>query len=150
MVTPRCVPTESMIEFNLPKPGGRLHVRAWADDGKHVKQVSLFFSGSAWNSIHFVSTDFRIRDVESQRTAAAASVTAYRSNDIAKLTTEPYLAAPERRGLSRFQVQVRMDAPLPDDFELLSPAVVIDGEEIVFPPIRFEKKTWLGISPLNC
>ena len=150
VVTPRCVPTESIVEFNLPNTNGRLHVRAWADNGKHINQISLFFSGKAWNTIQFTSTNFQIHDIEKHVIIDASSVLAYRSDSTSNLTTEPYLAPPERPGLFRFHVQINSSDPLPSNFELLSPSIVVDGEIIIFPSIRFEQKQWIGISPLNC
>jgi len=144
------VPTESIVELDLPDTNGRLHVRAWADNGKYVNQIVLFFSGKAWREIHFTSTDFRIRDLDENSTLRASSVTAYKADNIASLTTEPYLAPPERPGLPRFHVQIRSDRPLPNNFELLSPTIVIDGEEMKFPVMQFKKKQWMGISPFNC
>jgi hypothetical protein len=145
-----CVLTESIVEFNLPDANGRLHVRAWADNGKYVNQVSLFFSGKAWREIHFTSADFLIRDVENHSTLNASSIIVYKADGIFNLTTEPYLAPPERSGLFRFHVQINVSRPLPNNFELLSPPIAIDGEEIVFPIIRFERKQWIGVSPFNC
>ena len=150
LLTPHCVPTESIVEFHLPDDNGCLHIRAWANNGKHVHQISLFFSGKGWNTLHFTSTHFQIRDIENHVLIDASSVLAYKSDSIDSLTTEPYLAPLERPGLSRFHVQINSSDPLPDRFELLSPSIVLDGEVIVFPPIRFEQKYWFGISPLNC
>jgi hypothetical protein len=150
LLTPHCVPTESIVEFNLPDANGRLHIRAWANNGKHVHQISLFFSGKGWRMLHFTSTHFQIRDIGNHAFLDIASVLAYKSDSITDLTTEPYPAPPERTGLSRFHVQINSSDPLPDRFELLSPSIVIDGDAIVFPPIRFEQKHWFGISPLNC
>jgi hypothetical protein len=150
ILTPHCVPTESIVEIDLPKANGPLRVRAWADNGTHVNQVDLLFNGKAWKWIHFTSTRFRIRDLDRGVTVDASSVLALRSDGLPKLTTEPYRAPPERPGSFRFGVQINSSVPLPARFELLSPPVVIDGREIVFPPIRFEQQQWLGISPLNC
>ena len=150
VLKPHCVPTESIVEFNLPNINGRLHVRAWADNGNHVNQIALFFSGKAWREIHFTSTDFRIRDFEEKSILTASSVLAYKADSIGNLTAEPYFAPPVRPWLSRFQVQINSNRPLPNSFELLSPTIVIDGEEIKFPVIRFEQKQWIGISPFNC
>jgi hypothetical protein len=150
VLKPHCVPTESIVEFNLPNANGRLHVRAWADNGKYVNQIALFFSGKAWREMHFTSTDFRIRDLEGNTILSASSVMAYKADGIVSLTAEPYLAPPERPGLARFHVQINSHRPLPNSFELLIPAVVIDGEEMTFPVLRFEQKQWLGISPFNC
>ena len=77
-------------------------------------------------------------------------VLVYRSDSTSNLTTEPYMAPAERLGVSRLHVQVNSSDPLPRNFELLSPSIVVDGEIITFPSIRFEQKQWLGISPLNC
>ena len=150
VLTRQCVPTESIVEFNLKSTNGRLHIRAWAENGKPKNQINLFFSGKTWNEIHFTSTNFQIHDIEKKVIISASSVLAVRSDGITKLTTEPYWAPPERPGLFRFNVQINFSEPLPTNFELLSPSIVIDSEEVVFPSIRFEQKQWLGISPLNC
>lgn len=145
-----CVPTESIVEFNLPGANGHLHVRAWAENGKYVNQIALFFSGKAWREIHFTSAAFQIRNLEENTISSASSIVAYKADAITNLTPEPYTAPPEKPGLARFQVQVNSDHPLPKRFELQSPTIVIDGQEILFPAIRFEQKQWMGISPLNC
>jgi hypothetical protein len=150
VLTRHCVPTESIIEFNLPNTNGRLHVRGWADNGKNINQINLFFSGREWNEIHFVSTDFQIHDIEKNIIVAASSVRTYKADGISNLTTDPYLAPPERPGLFRFHLQINSSNQLPRNFELISPSIVIDGEEIVFPPIHFEQKLWIGVSPFNC
>ncbi|MEZ5540566.1 MAG: hypothetical protein R3F42_00830 [Pseudomonadota bacterium] len=150
LVRPRCVPTDYMIDFALPQNGGRLHVRAWADNGGHVHQIALFFSGNSWNELHFTSTRFRIRDVERHETNDATSVIAYKSEGIGRLTVDPYIAPPERLGISRFHIQINSADPLPAIFDLLSPSLVLDGKEIEFPSIHFEQKRWVGISPFNC
>ena len=150
VLTPRCVATESIVEFNLPDTKGRLLVRAWANNGKHINQISLFFSGKAWNTIQFTSTNFQIYDIEKHVIIDASSVLAYRSDSTSNLTTEAYLAPPERPGLFRLHVQINSSDPLPSNFELLSPSIVVDGVKIKFPSIRFEQKRWFGTSPLNC
>ena len=48
------------------------------------------------------------------------------------------------------EIQITLTDKLPDNFELLSPSIVIDDEEIEFPAIHFENKLWVGISPFNC
>jgi hypothetical protein len=150
VLTPHCVPIESIVEFNLPITNGRLQVRAWADNGKHINQVSLFFSGKAWNMIQFTSTNFHIHDIEKNVIIDASSVLAYGSDSISNLTTESYLVPPERPKLFRFHVQINSSDPLPSNFELLSPSIIVDGEKITFPSIRFEQQLWFGISPFNC
>ena len=145
-----CVPTPSIVEFELAGNKGSLRIRALADRGKHVNQVSLNFHGRAWSEVHFTSTDFRLRDGAMHLVAGASSVLADTRDGTSPLTTEPYQAPPERPGLSRFDVQIRFSDPLPDTFELLSPPIVIDGRQVDFPPILFQRSTWVGISPFNC
>ena len=150
IVTPRCVPTESVVEFDLPGAGGPVHARAWANNGRYVNQIDLLFTGKRWKELHFTSTRFQIHDLDKDLFFDASSVLALRPDGLPKLTAEPYRAPPERPGLFRFGVQINSSAPLPDRFELIVPPVVIDGEESAFPTIRFEQKQWLGVSPLNC
>lgn len=111
-----CITIESIVEFNLPNINGRLHVRAWADNGKYVNQIALFFSGKAWREIHFTSSNFQIRNLEDNSILSALSVMAYKADSIVSLTTEPYLAPPEKPGVPRFQVQINSRRPLPNSF----------------------------------
>ncbi|MCB1614680.1 MAG: hypothetical protein KDI30_01575, partial [Pseudomonadales bacterium] len=150
VTTPHCVPAESIIDFQLGEGEHRLQVRALADNGDTVHQVALFFGGNHWRSIHFFDTGFVIRDLESHVIITPSSLLAYKVDSIEPLTVEPYLAPAGRPGLSRFSVQINTAEPLPDNFELQSPPAVVDGEQIAFPPIRFERKVWAGISPFNC
>ena len=69
-----CVPTESIVEFNLPGANGHLHVRAWAENGKYVNQIALFFSGKAWREIHFTSAAFQIRNLEENTISSTSSI----------------------------------------------------------------------------
>ncbi len=150
VLTGHCIPTDSAIEFKLPSHNSHIRVRVWADNGDEIKQVSIFFSGEGWNEIHFTSANFQIHNIENNTITVPSSVIAYKTDGFSNVFTEPYLAPPERPGAFRFQIQINSKNPLPNSFELLSPTIVIDGEDIEFPPIRFDKKQWIGISPLNC
>ena len=122
----------------------------WANDGKNINQVSLFFSGAGWTDINFTSTDFRVLDLDRNVKINISSINAHSQDGFNKLQTKPYTAPPKNIGIPRFTVQVRLPDPMPKNFKLSSPTIVIDGEEMKFPSILFEQKTWVGVSPLNC
>ena len=147
--TPSCVPTESLVDFTVGNGRVQLPIRAFADDGKYVRQVALFFSRGSWKTFHFVSTDFRIHDLDKNITIQPAAVRVFSEHGMAPLTTAPF-SLPDAKQPIRFNVQITLPGRMPDNFELLSPSIVIDGEEMAFPPMRFERKVWTGISPLNC
>lgn len=147
----RCVPTESNIEF----PVGPLNVGAYAVEGQRDVIATLTLPTQpapnatgqpAWRSLRFSSGDFAIRDLDRNTVHKALRVRAFR-NDQSDSLTAPYHANP---GRSYFWVDVYVPNPAPKNFELSSPPLVIDGQEWPIPVLRFERKTWAGISPFNC
>ena len=147
--TPTCVPTESLIDFTIGNARVQLPIRAFVDDGKYVRQVSLFFSRGSWKSFHFSTTEFLIHDLDTNTTIRPAEVRVFSEHGMDPLTTAPF-TLPEAGQPIRFHLQLKLPGKMPDNFEVLSPSIVIDGEEMPFPPMRFERKVWTGISPLNC
>jgi len=147
-----CVPVESLLDLEIKNTHKSIEIRAWADDGKHINQVYIGFSGELWSNINFTSTDFKVIDLDRNITIEILSVFADKHDGFTKLNTEPYTAPHLRAGLQipRFSVQIRLPDPMPKNFELSIPSVVIDGDEIELPTIRFERKVWVGISPFNC
>ncbi len=141
-----CVPTESIVEF------GALPMQASASDGNNALFVSLSLPSkrptqTAWQTFHFATPDFRVRDLESGATVEGLSVRVLRDDGSDSLL-EPY--RPPRPSGWLYSVDVKLPGPPSAKFELLIPALVIDGHEVRYPPIRFERKTWVGISPFNC
>ena len=147
-----CVPVESLLDLEIKNAKKSVKIRAWADDGKYINQVYLGFSGGLWSNIKFTSTDFKVIDLDKNITIDSVSVFADKHDGFSKLNTEPYTAPDVRAGLQvpRFSVQVRLPDPMPKNFELSIPSILIDGDEIELPTIRFERKVWVGISPFNC
>jgi hypothetical protein len=146
--TPHCVPTESLMDFTLGSRH-RLPIRVLADDGPHVRQVALFFKRGSWNRFHFVSADFRIRDLDKQVMIRPAAVRLFTEKGIEPLTAAPF-AVPATDKPVLIHMQITLPGNMPDRFDVLSPDIVIDGEQIPFPVMHFERKTWMGISPMNC
>ena len=145
---PRCVPTKSLLDFTVRNNHGYMPIRTLADNGTHVHQVALFFSKGSWEKFHFSSTDFWIYDLDKKIKIRPSSVRTYSENGFRPLTTEPYSMKDGKLPVS--EIQITLTDKLPDNFELLSPSIVIDDEEIEFPAIHFENKLWVGISPFNC
>lgn len=146
---PRCVPTKSLVDFTIGNSRKYLLIRALSDNGKHVHQVALFFSDGSLEKFHFASTDFRIFDLDKKIMLRPSSVVAYLKSGQGALTTEPYYLK-AGKGPVLLSVQINVPGMLPANFKLLSPSIVIDGEEIALPVIHFERKVWVGISPFNC
>jgi hypothetical protein len=150
-----CVPTESLLDFEIKNTQSRVKIRASARDRRRTNLVYLGFSGNLWSSINFTSTDFMIRDLEKNITIRSLSVYAHKHDGYDPLSTEPYFAPPnspisQAANLPRFSVDIKFAEPMPRYFELIGPSILINDEEIEFPSIRFEKKLWIGVSPLNC
>ncbi len=141
-----CVPTESIVEF------GPLPLQAVANEGNNALFISLSLpwrrpAQTAWQTFHFTTPEFRVRDLDSGASIEGVSVRVLRDDNSDSLV-EPY--RPQRPGGWRYSVDVKLPGPPPKKFELLIPPLVIDGHEVRYPPIRFERKTWVGISPFNC
>ncbi len=141
-----CVPTESIVEF------GALPMLASVIEGNNGWFVVLSLPArrpaqQMWQTFHFTTPDFRVRDLDSGVTVERLSVSVLR-DDRWDSPVEPY--RPPRPGGWLYSVDVKLPGPPPEKFELLIPALVIDGHEVRYPPIRFERKTWMGISPFNC
>ncbi|ABM03709.1 hypothetical protein Ping_1939 [Psychromonas ingrahamii 37] len=145
------VPTVSLLDIVIGSPHQSVHIRAWANDGEHKNIVYIGFSGCAWNNINFTSTDFKVIDLDNNIAINVLSVFANKHDSFKKLNTIPY-AAPHKTlpGMTRFSIDIQLPNPMPKKFELLSPLLIIDGEKITLPTIRFEQQVWVGISPLNC
>jgi hypothetical protein len=141
-----CVPTESIVEF------GALPMQASIIEGNNGWFASLSLpskrpSPPAWKTFHFATPDFQMRDLDTGVTTGGLPVRVLR-DDKSDSPVEPY--RPPQTGGWLYAVDVKLPGPPPEKFELLMPALVIDGREVRYPPIRFERKTWMGISPFNC
>lgn len=143
-----CVPTASLLDFTLRNSHGHLPIRALADNGSYVNQIALFIFKGNWKTFRFSSTDFRIYDLDKKIILHPAEVRTFSEKGMHPLTTDPYVIENEKLPIS--EIQITLTEMLPEHFELLSPSIIIDGEEIEFPIIRFEHKVWVGISPFNC
>jgi len=144
----RCVPTKSLLDFTVRNSHEYMPIRTFADNGSYVHQVALFFSKGPWEKFYFTSTDFRIYDLDKKIMIRPSSVLTYSENGFRPLTAEPYSMKDGKLPVS--EIQITLADKLPANFELVSPSIVIDEEEIEFPTIHFERKVWVGISPFNC
>lgn len=141
-----CVPTESIVEF------GTLPFQASVIEGQNAWYVVLGLPAKkppqlTWRTFHFGASNFRTRDPVSGITTSELSISVLR-DDKSESVVEPY--SPTRPGAWLYSIDVKLPSPPPDKFELLIPPVVLDGKEIQFPPIHFERKLWVGISAFNC
>ena len=143
VVTAHCVPTQSNIDFQV----GSLPIRARANEGQNGTIVSLTPSASSWKTFHFTTTNFAVRNLDSGVTIRNLLVRVMR-HDKSDLITEPYHVQTEKGHY--YWLDVYLPRPTPENFEILSPSIMLDDKEFKFPPIRFERKVWVGISPFNC
>ena len=146
-----CIPTESLLDIIIRSTHGSINIRSWAADEKNINTIYLGFSGKGWSRINFTSTDFKVIDLDSKLTINALSVFAHMHDGFKELNTELY-AVPQKNltGTPWFSINIRLPDPMPNNFELSSPPLIIDGEKIKIPTIRFEKKVWVGVIPFNC
>lgn len=142
-----CMQVKSVIEF------GQLPLQVLvqrAANGSLVGSVKLPMQKPyhpAWQSFYFKTSKFYVRDSANGPKKPVKSVKVFR-NDQVKSMLEPYYST---TGKHWFYF---IDIVLPDmdgkGFDLFLPPVVIDGHERHYPPIHFEKKVWVGLSPFNC
>lgn len=142
----RCVPTESIVEF------GALPMQASVIEGHRAWEIALGLRPMktlqpTWQTFHFATSDFYVRDLVSGITTNSLPISVLR-DDKSSSAIEPYRMAGRGQGL--FTIYVELPGRPPERFEFLLPPLLIDGKEVRFPPIRFERKVWTGISPFNC
>lgn len=142
----RCVPTESIVTF------GALPIEARVVEGRDNWYLMLDIDpqGAAvprWQSFRFGTGDFRIRDLDTGVIVKGLSVAVRRDDETASVLERYRRPA---SGRIAYAVEIGVPGTPPRRFELLLPTAEIDGVETVFPPVRFERRTWVGISPFNC
>ena len=149
VVAVSCVPTESRVEFSLDN----LSISAITNITRRTNEltVSLFLNPLTGQRIHFSSDQFKVRDIERGIQIIDTSIFASRIDGI-KSPSTPFPADDSRISPLGFNFSVHISFPDTniESFELVSPPIIIDGIETIFPVIRFQRKTWVGVSPLNC
>jgi hypothetical protein len=145
-----CIPTNSRVKFSIEN---MLQIDANAFFNRRTKQLTIVldlvhFPG---HKVFFSSDQFKVNDIQKGSSISGVSVSASRSDGI------EYLGKPlptEDKSISPLDFNFSVYISFPDMdiglFELLSPSIFIDGTEIEFPTIQFDRKIWMGISPLNC
>ena len=139
-----CVPLPADVLFRV----GPLPVRARVMEGYRSTYIAVRLgadsasageSGPSWQTFHFTSDRFVVRDLERKvDTTFDGLMNADRAQPVTTPTATPYW------------LEVHLPKPVPARFELVSPSLVVDGKELPFPAIRFTRKLWVGISPFNC
>lgn len=146
-----CVPTESNLVFQV----GPLWVHAVANQAMNGVIVNLDLSSqsfrarqplASWRTFHFNEGGFSVRDLDSGATTQNLQARVFRQ-DKSNTLSDPYRL---QAGQGSYWVDVYLPNPPPERFLLLGPSIVIDGLEMQFPPLRFERKVWVGVSPFNC
>lgn len=142
LTTGHCVPLPRAVVFQV----GPLPVRALLGAGARTTYVDLRLgdradlpdaAAASWQSYHFTADRFLMRDLA--RDTLSGPLTRFTSSpDVTETSTQPRW------------VEVRIPKPLPARFEFISPPIMVDGQSLPFPVIRFEKTLWMGISPFNC
>ena len=141
-----CVPTKSIIEF------GTLPLQVSLVEGNNGWSVIMGLPvkrppHTSWQTFHFTSSNMQLRNLDNGELITLQQAFVLRDDDSNSIIT-PY--RPLRPGRWLFTVDMKLPTPPPNEFELLVPSMVIDGHEVHFPPIHFERKMWMGISPFNC
>ena len=93
----------------------------------------------SWQTFHFTSDRFLVRDL-----ARNVDMT---FDEVMNRAQSLPVTAPT---IVPYWLEIHLPKPVPASFELISPPIVVDGQEYPFPPIKFERKLWVGISPFNC
>ena len=148
-----CAGVPRRIELKV----GNLPFSVYATTTRREGVVSLSFGLKPlevveFSSFRFSSDNFRIRDLSTNKLRDPSAISVYR-NDGSDSVLAPYLYPEDARSAllgAPFLVSIHFPEELPRSFELLSPSLILDGIGRDFPVIRFERKTWVGISPFNC
>lgn len=137
-----CEQTPSIVNFRIgPLPGHAL-ARKTQDGTVVFMGLGTYFlprntPPRTWKNFRFASDRFAARDLGRKVTLDNLP---YQGPD-APITSST---------AKRYSLQITLPKSTPDRFELISPPLVVDGQEWSFPPIRFEYKLWVGILPFNC
>ena len=142
-----CIPVQSRINFTF----NNLTMRCFTNPSKGkmgYSYVILWFPRGSWKKFHFTSADFQLYDLDKKTPIhATISISPNRGKG-------PYYNNKTNKHGVKMAIQVsiriKVNGSLPDNFKLLSPSIVSDGEKIKIPPIEFKHKQWVGISPFNC
>ena len=139
-----CVPLPTDVLFQT----GPLSIRARVMEGYRSTYIAVRLganatpageSAPAWRTFHFTADRFIVRDLERKTdTTFDGLMNPDRAQPVTVPTTTPYW------------LEIHLPKPVPARFELISPAIVVDGREWPFPTISFARKLWVGISPFNC
>lgn len=145
----KCVPVERSIKFKI----NDLEISSNAFTTSRTNQLNIVLSLKpiAGQKIYFVSGRFIVRDLKKKAVVPLKNLFVSRIDRI----NSPSVPFPEKgfdlspRGFN-FTVYIAINDTDLELFELISPPININGIEYEFPVIRFEQKSWFGISPLNC
>jgi hypothetical protein len=146
VVARHCVPTESIVEFG-DLPFQALVIERRGSSVVVLRLPARATSRPAWRTFHFTAADCSVRDLAGGVTAHRWATNVIR-DDNSDSVVEPYKVT--RPGRWLYTIYVGLPKPPAQAFEFLLPPRVIVGREVQFPPIRFERKSWMGISPFNC
>ena len=133
-----CVPTEKYVYFNIRIKGQTLKVRGFGNTYSNSEgggtEGQFIISGN-WNEIGYKNKDFYI--VVPGIDLKIKSIKTYgdvHKND-GSLSFNSGAVFPKQNG---------------DNFDIIFPPLIIDGEEIELPILHIKRTIWFGISPFNC
>jgi hypothetical protein len=144
LLTGRCVPTKRRIVLTVDG----LAVSAVTLARNDEITVFLMATPPINKKVHYLSDEFQVTDIEKGR-VIKVTVLVLRDDEV-KSVTVPYPARYQKGIRHSLNIFVSFPDNKTDFFELKIPPVIFDSTEIQLPKIRFEKKVWAGISPLNC
>ena len=139
-----CVPLPTDAVFQV----GTLPARARVMEGYRSTYIAVRLGSDlmttsdpkpSWRTFHFTRDRFLVRDLARNVDMTFDKVM---NRDRSLPVTAPTIAP--------YWLEIHLPKPVPASFELISPSIVVDGQEYPFPPIKFERKLWVGISPFNC
>jgi len=133
-----CVPTEKYVHFEIITKKQILKIRGYGNtystsDGE-VAEGQLVIYGK-WDEIKYENKEFYV-------------LVPGINKKIKPIKT--YGEVHNFDSYSSFNSGAIFPKQVGDSFDLIFPALIIDGEKIELPILHIKKTIWIGISPFNC
>lgn len=133
-----CVPVEKFVHFTIEYEKGILEIRGSGSiysTGKGKRASGQYVIEGKWAEIKYKDDNFYYSDANSTERLKAKEI---------------FGKVYQYRDSKMFNSEAVFDNPSSDNFDVIFPKLIVDGEELSLPVLHVEKKIWMGISPFNC
>jgi len=133
-----CVPTEKYVHFNIKTKDQILKIRGYGNtysssEGEVVEGQLVIYGN--WHEIKYQNDEFYMMVPGFKEKFKSLKI---------------YGEVHDNDGYLSFNSGAIFSKHGVDSFDLIFPALLIDGEKIDLPILHIKKTIWIGISPFNC